>query len=264
MFGLPFTLSDSAQESDDSAWLFKIGFDHNWLLTDDVVWQTYLSFNRTDYHELDDLDTNIFSGSTGPSWKITDKIFVSTPLVTDWVRMDRSDIYYSSNYGMAPQLKYSLAKELSLNLLTTLSKKRYRDNHERDSDNYSLSPSIAYQFTPVSFARIGLTLGKENSGLDYYSNDVWGVNAMYNHVFPNALRLTLNAIYTDTDYSGKEAAYDQVRHDKNKKIGAQIAYNISAINTDLLVSGSLTFNDSNLEIYEYDRDQLSISLQKRF
>lgn len=258
MFGLPFILNTNAKKRSDNANVIALWAGYNKGITDDLGWQTSFSVGRTDYNVVDELDSLQLSGSTGPSWLISDKFVVSVPLVIDWVKLGHDESYYSSSYGVAPQFRYAIFENLSFNLGTTLSKKNYRVLSARDSDNYSISPSLMYQFSPTSFARIGLVGGREDSGLAYTENKLWGANALYGHVFWESLQATLNLAYIDTDYKGKEAAYNEARHDKTIKFGVELAYRINKLNSDIVLSVNRTVNDSNLDIYEYDRDQISL------
>ncbi|WP_170232828.1 surface lipoprotein assembly modifier [Desulfuromonas acetexigens] len=259
LFGLPFDLSSDAKEQSDNALLLQLGVDHNQGISDDLGWQTGFSLSRTDYNDIDNLDSLVLSGSTGPSWRITDTLVASLPLVANWVKIGHEETYYSYSYGVAPQLRYALSKKLSFNLGTTFSKKKYNNNSKRNSENYSLSPSFVYQFSPASFARVGLVGGKEDSGLAYCENELWGGNALYGYTFGDRLQATLNFGYTDTEYEGREAAYRVPRHDKTIRYGVDLAYHIKMLNSDLLLSVNRTVNDSNLVMYEYDRDQVAIS-----
>ncbi len=264
MYGLPFVLSDDAKDNEDTAWLCNIGFDYNKIFTDDIAWQFGLYFSLTDYASLDNLDSFVLSGSTGPSFRVTNRFGLSVPLVFDRVRIGHEDSYYYCSYGVAPQLHYALTEKLSFNLGSVLSKKDYHNRSDRNSENYQLSPSLNYQIDNISFARTGLTLGIQNSGLSYQDNDLWGLNAMYGRFFWDIIQVTLSLSYFDTDYTGKEEAYSQARHDKTTRFGMNITYHIKLIGTDLVSSLYRTINHSNLDIYEYDRDQLSFFLRKSF
>jgi len=264
LFGLPFTLSDDAKETSDNALQLSLGFNHNKGLTDDISWQNSFSINWTDYRKLDNLDALVISGASGLSWRINDDWAASVPLVVDWVRIGHDESYYSYSYGIAPQLRYSVNDKLSLKLATTYSKKKYQSSSDRDSDNYSVSPSLNYQINPASYISFGLLAGKEASGIDYYTNDILGINARYGHAFQNGLQASISASYTDKDYEGKEAAYTVARRDKNVRVGLDLSYKIKEIDSNLVFSVSHTNNDSNLPLYEYDRNQISLSLRKTF
>jgi len=264
MFGVPFTLSNDAKKTSDHASQLNLGFNHRTGLTDDMSVQNSLSLNYTDYNNLNTLDALVFSGSTGLSYKVNDKLVASVPLVTDWVKIGHDNPYHSYSYGLAPQLRYQLDKQLSLSLGTSLSRKKYQSSSTRDSENYSISPSLTYQINPQSYAFLGARVGKIHSGLDYYSNNTTNINAQYGYAFENGVQTSINGSYTDSKYDGKEAAYTEIRRDKTHSIGVNASYGIKAISSNLVFSINHTNNDSNLPIYKYDRNQASLSLRKTF
>ena len=264
MFGVPFTLSNDAKKTSDHASQLNFGFNHRTGITDDMSVQNSLSLNYTDYNNLNTLDALVFSGSTGLSYRVNDKWVASVPLVTDWVKIGHDNPYHSYSYGLAPQLRYQRDKELSLSLGTSLSRKKYQSSSTRDSENYSISPSLTYQINPQSYAVLGARVGKIHSGLDYYSNNTTNINAQYGYAFENGVQTSINGSYTDSKYDGKEAAYTEIRRDKNHSIGVNASYGLKAISSNLVFSINHTNNDSNLPIYKYDRNQASLSLRKTF
>ncbi len=264
MFGLPFTLSEDAQVSSDNAWILRLGFDHIKGLTDDVSLQTSVALNRVDYNSINSLDALILSGSVGLSWRATDQLAASVPVVADWVKIGHEDSYYSYSFGIAPQLRYIASDRLSLNIDTRFSKKQYKDQSDRDLNSYYLSPSIGYQVGKADFIRAGLSGGRDDSGIDYYSNNYWGGNISYYHAFKNGLQGSLNASYTDANYDGKEVAYTKERRDKTTRIGFDLSYKVKPIGSDIIFSASCTDNHSNLEIYKYDRTQATLSIRKSY
>jgi len=264
MFGLPFILSQSAKQTHDNALQLSVGFDHNMNITDDMGWQSNLSANRTDYRKINTIDADVLSASTGPSLRLSDSVIVSSPLVANWVRVGHKTSFYSYSYGISPQLRYILNQQTSLNLGTAISKKVYHQNKQQGGYNYSVSPSIAYQFSPVLFSRAGASIGKQKSDIKFYKYDFWAANAMIAYAFRDILQLSIHASYNDSIYAGKEAAYTQARHDRARSYGADITYHIKPIRADLILSANVTKNHSNLPIYKYDRTQLAGILRGTF
>jgi hypothetical protein len=64
--------------------------------------------------------------------------------------------------------------------------------------------------------------------------------------------------------SGLEPAYTKIRDDKTTTISLNGNYKIKEIDSDLILSINRTKNDSNLAIYGYSRNQISVSLGKSF
>ena len=264
LFGLPFILSGNARETTDHAWTARLGFDHIKGISDRVSWQSNLSANWTDYNDLNNLDALYLSFSTGATLRSSARMIWSLPVVADRVKIGHDDSYYSYSYGVAPQWRYLFNDRLSFSLGAAVSKKKYRRNAARNLTALALSPALDYRIGEQGSLRIGFTGARENSGQAIYSSDLWGVNVAYFHNFSQNFIATVRASYSDARYQGREAAFTQKRHDKTARLALDLIYYIAPIKSELSFSISRTLNNSNLPIYQYHRNQVSISLQRAF
>lgn len=264
MYDLPFTLSPETKEHSGEAVLLQAGGDYMRGITDDTSWQSSISLNNTNYNNYNELDALVASASTGISMRFNDNWNGSLPIVADWVKVGHDKSYYSFSYGIAPQVRYSVTESFSLNLGATISKREYQSTSKRDLDRYSISPMIIYQLNPMNYFRFGFVAGREESGYDFYTNDLLGVNGMYGYTFRWGLQTTIFGSYNNTEYDGKEAAYNINRHDKTTRVSLELRYPIKAIHSNLIAYATHTNNNSDLPIYEYDRDQISLSLEAYF
>lgn len=262
MFGLPFTLSNSAQDTEDFAMLYRIGARHNYQVTDDFGWTSNANLSYTDYSDLNYLDSLVFSVSSGPSLKISDRVVVTAPLVFDRVKYGHEYDYFTYNIGLAPQLRYGLTQNIFLNFTAVASHKTYRANSDRDTGIYQFSSSVFYQPNRKSYVSFGTTIGREECDLDYYAQDMWAVNARYGYAFTIGIQASLSASYTNSDYDGKEAAYFVTRDDDTIRFGGELSYLIQKIDTTASLSIYHTDNDSNIDIYTYDKNVITFSLSK--
>ena len=265
MFGLPFTLSQDAQKVRDQATLWNIGVNHTMGMTDTTSWLSTVSMNGTKYQNIKTVDTLGLSVSSGPSVRVLDDVYVSAPLVVDWLQLGHDKPYYYYSYGIAPQVRFSIfSPATQLNIASTMSHRKFNDLSDKDSDNYSVAPSLIHQFSQTQQARIGLVFGQENAVNGIYSNTSTGVNVSYSQVFGEGWQATASALYSEAQYQDKEAAYDDKRRDKLSRFSLDVTYRIKAIDSNLVFSIARTENNSNLDIYKYDRDQVTIALQKSF
>lgn len=266
LYGLPFTLSSGAQETQDTAFFFRTGINHQTQLDNGIVWRSGAHLNHTNYFEADAYDTTSLSVSSGPSFKLSDTVGLSAPITYNVQRYNEQGGWYSQSWGIAPRLQFAARDNLQFYLDTSISRKRYNDNGDRDLTAYTFNPSVNFQPHEAGNIAFGLQYGREDSGLDIYSNTVRGVYLGYQHIFrEQGIRASITASYTDTQFDGIQAAYTEARHDVSKRISANVTYNIPDMN-GLTLQGSASYqnNDSNLDINNYDRTQFSLSLTKRF
>ena len=264
LFGLPFNLSNDAQNTEDNAYTLGLSFDQVVPVNGSVGWQSHVGVNWRDNFTVNTLDSLYLSGSTGPVWKQNSKLIWTLPIIADWVRYGHKDDYFSFSYGIAPQVRYFATNQLALNLGTSVRGKSYDKQSLRKQLTWTITPSVDYQLTESDLLRLGVTGGQEHSGINFYSNDRWFVNAGYFHNFSKYFVASLNGSFGESFYQGKEAAYNRVREDTRSSIGVDLRYHVAMINTDIVTSASYTNNESNLAIYEYDQTQVSVNLITTF
>ena len=266
LYGLPFTLSSDAQETKDSAVFARAGINHRVQLDNGIVWRSSANLSFTNYFDADTYDTTSLYASTGPSFKLGEQFGLSVPVTYNVQQYNEQGGWYSQSFGIAPRLQYAAQKNLQFYFDTSVSKKRFNGDGARDLTAYTFNPSMNYQPHENGNVAVGLQIGREDSGLDIYSNDVRGLYIGYQHVFrEQGLRASITVSYTNTQFDGIQAAYTQARNDVSRKISASMSYAIPKMDgTTLQGSVSYQDNDSNLDINNYDRTQFSLSLTKNF
>lgn len=266
LYGLPFTLSSGAQETKDSAFFLRAGISHQAQLDNGVLWRSSANLSFTNYFEANAYDTASLSVSSGPRFKLSEQASLSVPITYDVQRYNQQGEWYSQSWGINPSLQYAARPDLQFYLDTSVSRKRYNGNSDRDLTAYTFNPSVNYQPHENGNIAFGLQFGREDSGLDIYSNTVRGVYLGYQHVFrEQGIRASLTASYTDTKFDGIQAAYTEARHDVSRRISANVSYAIPQLD-GMTLQGSVSYqdNNSNLDINTYNRTLYSISLTKRF
>ena len=266
LYGLPFDLSSSAQETSDTAYFVRAGVNHQTQLDSSLLWRSGANVSFNNYSKANSYDIRSLNVSTGPVFATSTKSSLSVPITFNLQRYNSQGGWYSQNWGVAPRFSYKLQDNMQLYIDSSISRKRFRNNDARNLTAYTFNPSINYQPRASGNVAFGLNFGRENSGQDIYSNDVLGAYVGYQHSFKQqGITAGITASYTDTNFEGIQAAYTQARHDVSRKISANISYAIPQMD-GMTVQGSVIYqdNDSNLDINTYDRTQFSLSLTKSF
>ena len=266
LYGLPFTLSSGAQETQDTAFFVRTGINHQTQLDNGIVWRSSANFSFSAYAEASAYDTTSISASTGPSLQLSDQVGLSVPINYNLQRYNEQGSWYSQSWGIAPRLQYAAQDNLQFYLDTSLSRKRFNDNGGRDLTAFTFNPSLNFQPSENGNIAVGLQYGHEKSGLDIYSNIVRGAYIGYQHNFrEQGLRASITASYTSTQFEGIQAAHTEAREDVSRKLSASLTYTIPEMD-GLSVLGSVSYqdNESNLDINNYNRVLFSLSLTKRF
>lgn len=264
LFGLPFTLSKDAKETGDHGALFKAEIDHIIPVTYNIDWQTSAQIHWSKYASMHSYDSLFGRLSSGPVIRSGDKTIFSLPVYADIVRYENGENYYSHTMGVSPQVRYAINSSLSFTLGTNFGWKNFHKNEERDTKIYSVSPSVDIKTGAKGSLRFGGTIGRESSGIGTYSNDYYQINASYFYPFSQDLVSTIWATYGENEYDERAAAFSDVRQDERFSVGLDVVHALKIIDADLLASFSFTQVDSNIELYEYDRSKVSVSLRKKF
>lgn len=270
MFGLPFTLSDTARKRGAAFAFVKGEFDHIYRFNREFAWTSSATFSARKHFGLSDFDN--FSGnfSTGPVWQPGDQTTVLLPFYASVNRIETSsksfdDRWYSWETGVAPQIRYAAFDWLNLNLATTAGRRFYFKDGDKDATVASVSPSVDVKIPNAGTLSLGAALGRELARTAPNSNASFGVNAGWQYNITSNFVASLYGNYTQSHYDAPEIIYgNDRRRDDRTTVGADLIYTWDAIGSDILLSYAHTWNSSNLAIYSYDRDTVSVAIRKGF
>ena len=270
MFGLPFTLSKEARKRGDGFAFFKGEIDHIYRFNREFAWTSNLTLGARKYFQLGDYDNFTFNASTGPVWQPGDRTTVLLPGYVNVSRFETAaknfnDRWHSWEVGVAPQVRFAATDWLNLNLGTTLGRRTYFTDGNKDATVGSVSPGFDIRTANMGTFTLGATYGREAARVASYSNQSLGLNLGWQYAFTKNFVSSAYGTYTDSRYDEAEAIYGtDKRHDKRTVLGLDLIYTWDAIQADILLSYSRTWNQSNLPIYTYDKDTVSLAVRKAF
>lgn len=263
MYNIPFTLSDDAKQTSDTAKVVNVGLNNAIALSDNSRWLSRLSLQWQDYAKLSQLDSLQLTVQSGPSIGLSSRLMVDLPLTANRVRFGHEDSYYYYSYGVSPRLSYQATPKLNLYASLNAAVRKYRQNRP-DVRIYSFSPSLQYAFNEKSLLGFGLSVGREDSAQAWNSNRSVGVFSQFRHAFNDDFSAYVSAGYEQQSYDGREPAFATTRKDNLFNIGAGLNYHVKPLGADLNLSISHNHNDSNLTLYDYKRTQVYLNLRKQF
>lgn len=263
MYNLPFTLDSNAKGQSDIALTFGAGVNHNKIITDNMAWQSGLHINLTNYEDINSYDASTLSLSSGPSWK-KGLVSYSLPLIVSGVKIGHEERYYSLSGGIAPQVSYQASQKLNLNSSLALQTKHYHNNSDRDSESITFSPSARYSIDNNSYVSGGGYLGRESSDTTSTSNNSNGINLNYVNSFKKDWVGYLGASKNSTKYDGIQTAFGKAREDDYTSTYATLSYDLRKYDSVLEVSFNHGKNSSSIDMYDFTRNQTSVTLTKKF
>ena len=214
--------------------------------------------------KLHNLDSKSLSLSSGPSWQKDKKTTFSVPFIVNISKIRHINKYYSVSKGISPQIRYKYAPNLSFSTSLSLNHKDYYKAPLKESNSYTFSPSSKYFINQSSWMSFGGYLGKEDSKTETSSNKSKGLNLGYFKAYSKKMNIFLSTSINNTDYDGIEVAYSKSREDTSKSLSGNFSYFLDGIKSNLSFNVSYTKNNSNIEMYDYDRKQMGITLSRSF
>lgn len=266
LYGMPFTLSPNAKATSDVAWFLNAGVSYRTRITDTLAWSSHANLAFHDYFDADAFDTLTLGLSSGPDFRINERIAVSVPLGVSSQHYTDMGGWYSRSVSLGFRLRYLARENLQFYLDTSIARRNFQGNAARNLWSWSVSPSLNFQPYQAGNIAVGLQLGRENAGDSVHSNQVRGAFIGYQHMLiAQHLRLSATASYTATDFSGIQVAHGVARSDRSQQLALGLSWTppkLGGFGMDLNVN--LRRNNSNIDLNRYSRSQISWSLTRSF
>ncbi len=263
LYGLPFTLSSDAKPAKDWATTFKADVNYTKALIGATYLQAELSVNAQNYFELNTFDYSSLAFSVGPSLRKKNWIF-SAPYIFNILRFGHDQDYYYYINGLAPQFGYQISKNIMLSGSVTFASKNFLTDIGRNSEVFGVSPSVRYSLGKTSSLTLGGYSGRENADIETYSNDSWGINGVFYHSFSKHWSASISPSYLKTTYKGEEMLFGTNRKDEYISMNTALNYLIEPLAANLSLSYTWSKNTSMIDLYQYDRQQVMLSISKNF
>lgn len=217
------------------------------------------------YRKESELDTLFLAFNTGPEIHLKSYILrlhgLANYLELDWERFLRSA-------GVEMILGVLFNPSTLLNISSKYENKKYYQVDDRDSDNFNLKAESIFLFgaNRISVAAAGEI---ENAQNDVYSYNQAGALINYERILPYELMIFGYYEYRYRAFEGDQPLFDRKRWDNLHYAGAGLSKTIWR-SSDFRQNLSLRFNyrytrsDSNIELYEFDKNVASASLAYSF
>lgn len=258
MFGLPFQLSNDSVMTGDYGYNASLGIGHQLPLLRNMLLQSDIQYNRTEYAKMREYNSDVFSISSGPTLR-NDSFIVSMPLIFEhaWVNKER----YSRAVGIGPQIMAPITQKLSANASWTGQLKEYFVNGGmRDGNIWSASVGARYDLWERGYLQASWRHTDEKTKYDYLDNQSNGVNAGLYSGLPAGFAFYLSSGGSKTGYDAREAAFTTPREDSQYTAVANISKEFGTTGLSAAVGYSYTRNDSSLSLYDYRRSQVTAQL----
>lgn len=249
-------------------WIYNwSGFlSYTYLIPDSrVSWQTELIGYQSWYQDETDLNTLYAGIKAGPAFQF-DRLTLRMNGFFDYLTLD-SEAYYQSG-GIEPTFTFRMGKSAWMNIILRGESKEYPDSPMRNADNvyFALSPIFSIWRSRMS-ARVFYEI--EDAESDVYSYTRYGAKMSCERNVGSRLSVFLSYEYQYREYDGIEPLFDVRRKDHLHYPAAGVNVTLRRdkerrpmffLNTTYRYTGS----ESNIELYDYSKNVVSVSLFHSF
>jgi len=217
------------------------------------------------YFEESELDTLFLSVNTGPEFQSKSYVFrlhgLANYLEFDWERFLRSA-------GAEMIFGILFNPGTLLNISSKYENKKYYQIDDRDSDNFNLKAESIFLFgaNRISLAAAGEIEDAKN---EVYSYNQAGALINYERILPHEFSVFGYYEYRYRVFEGDQPLFDKKRRDHWHYAGVGLSKALWR-SSDLRQNLALRFNyryirsDSNIELYEFDKNVVSASVVYTF
>jgi len=257
LFGLPFTLSPDARESE--AWGANVAATgtYRWSLSD--VWdlRAVAGFSHTDVEQRA-FDDSLVTAQLTVS-RVASNITVSAgPTV---YRRWFGGAGLSTAWGAQTLLDFRLSPTMQMSAVLSVQDVDYDTNTGRDGTVTSLTGRLVKTLTPALAVYVYAGFAHEDATSRPLRNSVYRLGAGYAYRWDNGTRMTVRPEIALRDFEGVQPAFVSKRQDWRVSFSAEIKGPLIAnIRLAPFVGYSFVHNNSSIDFNSYDRHQIRVGV----
>ena len=263
----------SGQPVSDSALVLTAGYDHSYRTgktlrfgqsTGMLFWQSGATLYNRGYDEEGEFDLTVLSLRTGPAIVTNSKLRGNIALQADHIRLGDEKL---ANYiGIQPSLTWAFDASTELTIDAEVTERDFEQESDqgRDAEYYAVGASLGkgYKNNTVG-VQAGFEYFNTQAREAEYSNDGWGAYAGVNWQVKPEGSVFGRLSYNESEYGGIVTGVGKVRDEEEIQliIGGK---HMIANEFELSLLWMRTEAESNVELYEYERNQISFNVSRKF
>lgn len=213
------------------------------------------------YHDsksdMDNYSLGLQAGGVllGKNWRL------SLPLqINKQVREDKSEALV---LAMAAEFNQQLNAKADYTAFGQLALVDYKPGSTRDAKSFTAGVIYSYRFNDKLKVYGGPVFGLENADSDVYSRNLYGARTGAGYALNDRQKIDFNFSYLATSHKDADPTFLKKRKDDQLNMGIKFSQRYS---DDWLVDLALqqSMHDSTLNLYSYNRTQLSVGIRKEW
>lgn len=264
--GVPVQLTLNPAMHPRSSWGSNVSAGGRYLMPLSDRWAVLYqgSLSAANYFDHDGFDTD--SAALGAAFLYRNgPISASIQPNARYVRQ-QSDLQ-EATHGLTTRISRQLNPDLQINGSLGYFDRRVPLAELRNADGYRASTGFSNTFGQRIQIGADYMFQREKAELESESRDMHGLSGYAMLAATPSLRLVVNYRTVAIEYQDAQPLFRDERKDKQHQLGAGAILNLRpwlSHDIDLSLQYSYTRNDSNLALYDYDRQLTSVGFQARF
>ncbi len=262
LFGLPFTMNDSAMPKSDRALHAAFSAVHTQSLGDGLSWQTNSAVDLMRYQTYGQYDTSQVNVDTGPHFSLG-KGRADLYLPVGVGRTYLNSAPYTTTRSIAPQLRYSVSNADMATLNLPVANKTYSEAPAMSSNSRGISLAWRHALSEAWVLEPSLRYVRENATDPAYSNIQRSLSLSLRGSLPAQLRFSGEVSATRAGYAEAEFWADAARRDTRLNYALSLSRDLAG-GYYLSLSWLRMRTLSNLALYSSERTQVQVQISKSF
>jgi tetratricopeptide (TPR) repeat protein len=270
-------LAPGSVKTDDHAVTLYAGLSHRYLAPTGVkvggknasfTWNSNASYYRADYAKQDDYDLDVFSLGTGPGFFVAGKWRGGVNL--QWDETQLGGDRYATYVGLNPAITGIFGRgRTEVTGEASIQKRSFHRASEdgRDSNYAAVGVSVGQVVGLTAAIQIGARYFEERADFSYFSNHGYEAYVGVNWQATKPLSLYGRASYRDSQYDAAEPLLAAARDENTGTLTLGATYKFMGSLLDqweMIFNYIYTDNRSNIGLYAFDREQVSVTLGRSF
>ncbi len=275
--GLPFIVSPDSQEKSGGAAVINTGIAHTFNpnrpfqageYTGSFVWQSEANAYYRAYFDESDFNLGVLTLRTGPAWIVPGRWRAYVALQADEIFLGGDNLALFSSLN--PGVVWQVGEVWEVALDGVISRRDYQDSDEGGRDGWyeAGNVTVGRYFSQRSLlVQVGVSYANFDADENFFSYQGPEVFAGINTAAWTNASVFARVGYRWYHFDGEEPGFGTQRDDDELRtvIGFQQDFREGWLEKwSLIGSWSYTDNQSDVAIYEYDRNEVSLGLSRRF